>query len=441
MHFSRPALKLFLAAFVLYNLNCRPIPSGDTVTAALLPLQVVLHGSVDLDAWRPYLASSYGGSTYFLHERNSHYYSAYPIAQPLLLTPLYTPLLLVPEMRAWPVPTLVLLARVLEKLMASLIAAASVAFLFLLLLRLTTPRRALLLAGVYAFATNVCSTSSQALWQHGAGQLATVLSLLCLAIFQERAGWRAAAGAGLFAALSVAMRPSDVLFLAASCAVLLWGDRRVRLLAWYAGFGALIGGALALYNWLTFGSLRGGYPQAFDGAFWPGLAALTVSPSHGLFVYSPVLLFALAGVYFCRRRISPILIIALLFSLAHLLLYANWPFWWGGDCYGPRMMADVLPALVLLILPALNWIGRHRPLRAAFAASLVFSIAVQLVGVFSFPLGFRLPEPFWDWSRCPIVSNARQGPTLAPYRVVAGWANDLLHGRRPDTQHTGLLIR
>jgi hypothetical protein len=396
----RPALKLFLACFFLYNLNCRPIPSGDTVPAALLPLTVVLSGHIDFDAWQPFLERSYGGNAYFLYAKNGHYYSVFPIAQPLLLTPLYTPLLLAPGLRALPVPTLVLLARALEKLMASLIAAASVACLFLLLLRLTSPRRALLLAAVYAFATNVWSTSSQALWQHGASQLAIVLSLLCLAIFQERAGWRAA-----------------------------------------AGFGALIGGALAIYNLSTFDYLRGGYSRPFNGAFWPGLAGLTVSPSHGLFVYSPVLLFVLAGAFFCRRQRSPVLLIALLFFLAHLLVYAKWPDWPGGDCYGPRLMADVLPVLALLILPALDWVGRHRPLKAAFATSLVLSIAVQSIGVFSFPLGFQAHEPLWDWSRCPILLNARQGPVLAPYRLIAGWANDLLHGRRPDTHHTGLQIR
>ena len=438
---SHPALKLFLAAFFLYNLNCRPIPSADTVPAALLPLQVVLHGNIELDAWRPFLVSSYGGHARFLHARNGHYYSTYPIAQPLLLTPLYTPLLLAPGLRAWPLPTLVLLARLIEKLMASLIASASVACLYLLLLRLTDPRRALLLAAVYAFATNVWSTSSQALWQHGASQLAIILSLLCLAIFQERSGWRPAAGAGLFAALSVAMRPTDVLFFAASCAVLLWLDRRARLLAWYAGFGALIGGTLALYNLWIFGHLRGGYPQPLEGPFWPGLAGLTVSPSHGLFLYSPVLLFALAGAFLWRRHRSLVFPIAVLFSLAHLLVYAKWPAWWGGDCYGPRLLADILPVLVLLIVPALSWVDRHRPLKAAFSASVVLSVAVQLIGAFSFPLGFRSPEPLWDWSRCPIILNARQGPMLAPYRVVGGWANDLLHGRRPDTEHTGLLIR
>ncbi len=438
---SRPALKLFLAAFFLYNLNCRPIPSGDTAAAALLPLQVVLHGSIEMDDWQPALARAYGGHADFLHLRNGHYYAGYPIAQPVLLIPLYTPLLLVPGLRAWPVPALILLARVIEKLMASLIAAASVACLFLLLRRLTGHRRALLLAAVYAFATNVWATSSQALWQHGASQLAIIASLLCLAIFQARPGWRAAAGAGLFAALSVAVRPTGALFLAASCAVVLWRDRRFYLLAWYAGLGALAGAALALYNMWMFGRLGGGYAALLNGAFWPGLAGVTVSPSHGLFLYSPVLLFAMAGAIFCRRHSSPVFAIAVLFSLEQLLFWAKWEFWWGGDCYGSRMLADALPAMVLLILPALDWIGRHRAQRAAFAASLVFSVVVQLVGAFSYPLGLRSAEPLWDWSRCPILVCARQGPMLANYRVIAGWANDLLHGRRPDTEHTGLLIR
>jgi len=443
---SRPALKLFLGALLLYNLNCRPISSGDTVTASLLPVQVVLHGRLDFNAFEPRLKQFYGGNAYFLYAKDGRYYSSYPVAQPLLLTPLYAPLMLVPAARTLPVATEILVSRILEKLVASVIAAASVAFLFLLLRRITSERRALLLAVVYAFATNTWSTSSQALWQHGASQLTIVVSLLCLERFlEDQSRWRAAAGAGLFAALSTAMRPTDVLFFAASLAVVSWRARRPSLLASYAGFGALIGGSLALYNLRLFGNVRGWYTQSIDGAFWSGLVGLTVGPSHGLFVYSPVLLFSLAGAYFCRRAGSVpqrvLLPITLLFTVSHVAFYSYWPIWWGGDCYGPRLLTDVLPCLILLLAAALGWVARHRVLKAAFAATLVFSIGVQLVGVFCYPLGFRSPEPLWDWRHCPIVENARRGVALAPHRVIAGWAGDLLHGRAPDTSHTGLLIR
>ncbi len=443
---SRLSLKLFFAALLIYNLNFRPIPSGDTLPAALLPLRLVLHGSVTFDTLWPLLQRQYDGNAYFLYEKGGHYYSGYPVAQSLLLTPLYLPLALVPGAGTWAPATEVLVARILEKLMASAIAAASVACLFLLLRRIADERRALLLAAVYGFATSTWSTSSQALWQHGASQLTTVASLLSLAMFlEDQRRWRAAAGAGLFAALSVAMRPTDLLFFAASVAVLLWRARHPRLLAWYAGAGGLIGGSLALYNLRLFGSLRGGYTQPFDGGFWRGLAGLTVSPSHGLFVYSPVLLFALAGAYFWRRETSsPGLVlwpIALLFTLSQLALYAFWPAWSGGDCYGPRLLADMLPCLIVLLTAALGWIGRHRALRGAFAAAMAFSVAAQLVGAFSFPRGFQKPEPLWDWLHCPIIENARHGATPTPYRVVVGFTGDLLHGRMPDVEHTGMLIR
>jgi hypothetical protein len=437
---------VFLGALLLYNLNFRPIPSGDTLPAALLPLELVLHGRANFDDCQPLLKRAYDGQAYFLYAKDGHYYSLYPVAQSLLLTPLYVPLALAPGARNWTALTEVLVARILEKLMASLIAAASVACLFLLLRRIASERRALLLAAVYAFATNTWSTSSQALWQHGAGQLTTILSLLCLARFlEDRSRWPAAAGAGLFAALSPAMRPTDVLFFAASVAVLSWRVRRLSLLVWYAGFGALIGGSLALYNLRMFGNLRGGYMQRLDGAFWSDLAGLTVSPSHGLFVYSPVLLFALAGAYFCWRDgsapgrvLGPI---AMLFTASHVAFYTRWPGSWGGDCYGPRYLADVLPCLILFLPAALDWVARHRLLKGAFAATLVFSVGAQFIGAFCFPLGFHSPEPRWDWRQCPIVENARCGVVRRPYYVVAGWADDLLHGRVPDTTLTGILVR
>ncbi len=443
---SRPALKLFLAALILYNLNCRPIPSGDTVTAALLPLELVLHGTANFDNCKHLLRRSYDGHPYFLHVKDGHRYSTYPVAQPLLLTPLYLPLALVPGARSWPGLTMVLIARILEKVMASLIASASVAVLFLILRRMASERRALLLAAVYAFATSTWSTSSQALWQHTGSQLTIVVSLLCLVRYlEDSARWRDAVGAGLFAALSVAMRPTNLLFFAVSLAVIFWRARRRPLLASYAGFGVSIGTALAVYNWQLFGHLTGGYSQPFDGAFFVGLAGLMVSPSHGLFVFSPVLLFALPGAYFCLRNGGPpgplLGPIAVLFTMAHVALCSLWPCWWGGDCYGPRMLVDVLPCLILLLSGALDWIARHRLLKGAFAATLAFSVAVQFVGAFCFPLGFDAPEPLWDWRRCPIVENAQCGLTPRPYQVVAGWADDLLHGRLPDPTKTGLLIR
>jgi hypothetical protein len=439
-------ITLFLGAFFVFNLNCRPIPSGDTIGAALLPLRIVLEETVTLDPYADALARVYDGNAYFLHWKDGHAYSAYPVAQSLLLSPLYLPAAWLPGVRRWRPEPIFLLARALEKVMASLIAAASAAFLFLLLRRLMSSRRALLLAAVYAFATNTWATSSQALWQHGPSQLAMVLSLLCLQAFLDGRGkpWTAA-GAGLFAALSPALRPTDVLFFAVSAAVLGVLARRAGLLRWYALFGVLCGGAVAAYNLWLFGNLRGGYGQPLAAPFWTGVAGLVLSPSHGLLVFSPVLAFAVVGAWRWLRerpaRGREVYLIALLFPLAHLLACARWWSWWGGACYGPRMMADTLPCLVLLLGPALDAIGRRRPARTAFAAALVFSVAVQVVGVFFYPSGAGRDEALWDWRRCPIVENARAGPARAHYAALALWGRQLLSGQRPDWTGTPLHLR
>ena len=73
-----PALALFLAAWTVYNLNCRPITSGDTAPAALLPFAVVLDGTLTFDRYAAGLSILYDGHAFFLRERNGHSYSRYP---------------------------------------------------------------------------------------------------------------------------------------------------------------------------------------------------------------------------------------------------------------------------------------------------------------------------------------------------------------------------
>ena len=433
---------LFFAAWAVYNLNCRPITSGDTIPAALLPLRVVLDGTLTFDRYADGLARLYNGGAYFLHRENGHFYSRYPIAIPLLLTPAYAPLRLVPGIRDWPLPRLLVLARVFEKIWASLIAAASVTFLFLLLRRLTEANYAVLLALIFGFATSTWSISSQALWQHGMSQLTIILSLLFVERFLESGSWRSCAGAGLVAALSVAVRPTNVLFFVISSLVLLvfTKDRR-KVFMCYSAFGGFCGCALALYNLWLFGSLGGGYAdEPLGGALLAGLLGLSFSPSHGFFLYSPILLFGFAGI-FSRFRSAPgrskaVFLISLGFFFSLLALYANYALWWGGACYGPRYMTDAIPAMVLLLVPVLPYLRRSRLVKAAFAGALAFSFAVQVVGAFSYPLGERPGQALWDWKHNPIVRNASAGLYLHGYRVL--W--DYAHGRHPDFRKYGLRI-
>ncbi len=440
---ARPGTALFVAAAVVYNLNLLPIPSGDTAPAALLPFSVLLHHSINFDSYAPWLIQAYGGDPYFLHQHGGHYYSTYPVVQPLLLTPFYTPLLLVRDLREWPVESTLLLARVLEKVMASLIAALCVAAFFTLLRRLIDIRHAVALTLVLAFATSTWSTASQALWQHGASELMIVLSLLCLQkVFDGESSRVAVVGSGACAALSVAMRPTDLSFFAISCAAVLAFRAGWKTLGSYAISGAVVGSFLAAYNLTIFGSVRGAYTQPLEGNLWSGLSGLLFSPGRGLFIYSPIFLLVFPAVYvWLRRRPShgkELYLISAAFSVAHILLYATWPTWWAGSCYGTRFITDAFPCLVLLLTPLAPVLERHRAVAVGFAGLFALSVYVQFLGAFNYPESHwetaeqsleRHPERLWDWDDNPIRRSIAAGMNCNGYAFAYELIASRLAGR------------
>jgi hypothetical protein len=86
----RRRIWLFLIAFLVYNLNLRPIPAGHTSPAALLPFTILADHTLTFDrfaAW--YQQSQQMVPVWFARGRDGHYYSEYPIALPLLLTRLF----------------------------------------------------------------------------------------------------------------------------------------------------------------------------------------------------------------------------------------------------------------------------------------------------------------------------------------------------------------
>ncbi|HVY62393.1 MAG TPA: hypothetical protein VHF22_12110, partial [Planctomycetota bacterium] len=415
---SRPRALIFLAALFIYNANLRSIGAGDTVPAALFPFAAVVDHTVTFDRYEPYCSAHVSPGTYFFRRgRNGRAYSLYPIALPLLLTPLYAPFILASGARSWPTRKIVEVALCVEKIPASLIAALSAALLFGLLRRLLGPRSALVLTVVFALGTESWMISSQALWQHGGSALAVIASLdrISLAAGERRLAQLALAG--LFAGLSVAIRPTNAAFLAVSSVVLFAPALRdVRGILAYSAGPAVVGALVAAYNQAAFGDLRGGYGvpgvvgYAFMTPFLAGLANLLVSPSRGLLVYCPVLIFSLVGVVaWCRakdRLCPPVYLISGATALAYLVSFSKWTLWWGGHTYGPRYFTDVGPCLVVLMAPAVGLIRRHPALRGLFALTLAASIAAQALGAFCYPNGDwnGRPEPvdshrdrLWDW--------------------------------------------
>lgn len=436
---TRTALLLAALAFAVYNANLRGITSHDTYPTRLLPISVLTELDLDLDEFtfltRPeFLASgrsSAGDLPYFIEERRGHWMSTYPVMPALLALPVYAvPVLLGLHQGAPLAENLTrveVIATFLSKIAGSLAAALSVALVYLTLLRFVSPRGALGLALVYAFATSTWSVTSQGLWQMSMSQplLAATLHALVRARESSPDRWFTAAGATL--ALSVACRPPMAIFAMVIAIYVL--RSHPRRFARFAAAPALIGGALLWYNLYYFGALAGGYAGPMGrshslapSAMWEGLRGLLVSPNRGILVFSPVLVPAFAGGALALARRGGArdgLFLAVTVGVAlSIAQYAAFSVWHGDFNFSYRFLTELLPAFVLLMAPTWSWCTATRARRVAFTVAATYSVFVQIVGAFFYPCGwFRGSERepmsiarMFDWRDMELVQCVRSGP-------------------------------
>jgi len=68
--------------------------------------------------------------------------------------------------------------------------------------------------------------------------------------------------------------------------------------------------------------------------------------------------------------------------LLTLVFYSRWSTYWGGACYGPRLLADVTPALAFLLVPCGRLVSRFAAARVLFMLALAWSIAAHAAGAY-----------------------------------------------------------
>lgn len=412
------ALGLAILAFVVYNVNLRLIDAGDTFPARYLPLAIWRTGTLQLDLFKSEMNTGYS-EVFWTVPLRGHDYSLYPVVTPLLVAPLYAPAAFYLSRTGWNPHRVKVVSAVMEKLCAALIAAASVAVMYLLLLRIALPRTALLLTIAYAFGTNTWVTSSQAFWQHGLGELLLATVLYAAAVrAEERPRW--CYMAGICCALMAFNRPGDGIM---ALAVSAWFLQR-RMWKAFLVPAAALSTVLLAYNVLVFGAATGGYAFAdpavnVTNTIPEGIAGLLVSPGKGLFVFSPFLLLLLAvGPRWFheagQKRLAVLLIAGL---MGQLIVYGRIQ-WAGGFCFGPRYLSGVLPAMVWLIAPIVG--SMKRLLRLGFIALIAVSIAMQAAGAFFYPssgidgLNRREPWTLWHPKYNTVIQDIRSGPVRPP---------------------------
>ena len=431
------AFRLAALAFVVYQVNLRPVSSADTFPMRYVPISILTEGDLDFDEFdflRAHPERTPGlepGLPYFLQYRRGHYMSTPPLMVGILATPVYAiPVWLgltgdpseVREPGDGFTRTEVT-GTLLSKIAASLMIALSVALVYLGLLHLVEARGALWITIVYAFATSSWAVSSQGLWQTTGSQVLLAGAFLALLVADRRNPRAMLALAGALAALAVMSRPTAI-FLALLMTLYVWHVHGRRILAFLPA-PIMLGAILVSYNLYYFGVLIGGYAAVtVENVYsWSqislGLQGLLVSPNRGLLTFSPVLLPALAGAVVAFRRGGPVLLRYLAVGVVVTIVYlSSMPQWHGQFSFSYRYLVELLPALALLATPTWQWLTARRWRAGVIGTLALFSLCIQIVGAFYYPCDWyrsTRSDPtamarFFDWSDLEVVQCLNAGP-------------------------------
>lgn len=380
----RAAGLLILAAEIAYASNANLVASGDATPHVVTAASWVLQGNANLD--------EYASSPMPWQVIDGHIYSIYPPGTAsVIVVPVWIALALgvrvdSPEFLA-----------IFGKIAGVLLVAISVGFVYLACGAIARPLPALLGTVAYAFGTSVWVTSSQQISEHPPSHLFVALGTFLL----TRPG-RSAALSGLAFGLAVVARPTEAV-VAAFGALAAW---RKGILLRYLAWGAPAAAFLFVYTYAVFGSIRPTYPES--QLPWtlppPGWLGLLISPSRGLFIYSPIVLFAIAG-YAMAWRARPewsarFVRDASLAVAGTYVLYSLIGYWWGGWVFGNRYLSDVGPLFALGIAFAVDRgaLG-SRLWRAVFALALGWSIFLQ----FAAAGWYYGPWNGYHWDRTPNI--------------------------------------
>jgi hypothetical protein len=134
------------------------------------------------------------------------------------------------------------------------------------------------------------------------------------------------------------------------------------------------------------------------------LAGTLISPSRGLFIYSPIFLFSLYGVFLKikRRQIEILDLCIIVIICLHWLVISSHRHWWGGNSYGPRYFADMIPFFLYFLIPPLLEFSRSREGRNVIMV-ILFCSCVAL----SFVIHYRgaTSEDVYRWNLVPKDIN------------------------------------
>ena len=366
---NRPTVALFAwvaAPFLILLLgNGGTLTTQDNLPVKLTVSQLLTQGTLTLN--QKFSEGCEGAANhYFVMCRDGKVLSKYPLGMATFLLPI--------SGVAWLLGADLENDRVmlrLEKLTASLIAAACLCLFFLVACRIGNFSGAVFATILLGLGSSLNSIVGQALWTQGGVTLALLVIVAgeFLRTKETETPWVLLQGLAM--SVSIACRLSSGVLVLVFGLWLAFTDFRRSIKVALVAIGGYLPWAMIHYYW--FGSPFG--PQlGLSGANywtanpWPSFLGLLVSPSHGMFVYQPWVFVTVVLTLVSSRARGELkslgqgpagwVATVLLAFLAQLVLLSFWTQWHGGYSWGSRLMAPVLPLLGLLSVPVLGYVWR-----------------------------------------------------------------------------------
>ena len=333
-----------------------------------------------------------------------------------------------------------------------------------------------------AFGTQVWSTASRAMWTETWGVL--LLGIVLWILVAREMNGRSINPFTLASLLAWTyfVRPTNAVPIIAISMYLFLYHR--ELFMRYAITGASWLALFIAYSWYHFHQVLPNYYLANRLSFkefWIALPGNIVSPSRGLLIFVPVLLFIayLLARYWKQVALKRLVWMSLVVITIHMIVIAGFKPWNGGFSYGPRYSTGLVPWFVLLgilgVRAMLDWRRQNaKTNNVAWRVQLVCGVLLLMLSVLINARGAiaretwvwnvrptnvdDVPNKVWDWRQpqflagwvrpplpptIPIVSFQRiefARQQAEPY-LWYGWSTPDQESRWTEAKDAGLVFR
>lgn len=406
--------------FLLALLSPVSYAGSDSHFSLVASQAIAEQGTLRLDSYIPRIEAQIGNFPYEIARLNNHVYYQYPVGSPLFTAPFVWL-----ANRFGADMTQVAQNYMLQNLLSALVCSLVFVVLYRIGLYHVSPLASAQIACISMLGSSLMSTMATALWSLDLTVLFLCISLWIMEKYEAGQNGRLAPyGLGLSLFAAYLCRPTAGIL--ALLALFYLGAWHRRDLAIAASVILVCSAIFAAFNWREFGQPLPGYYVASNwlhgSQVGTAVYGALFSPARGLFVYSPFFFGVLAGALLLWRKVKRFHLawLAIVWFCGHLAAVAATSMWWGGYSFGPRLLTDAIPALV--ILTCITWsilAGERRQWQKAAQAGYILLGAIGILinsgqGLFNIntvtwnamPSIDRYPEYVFDWQYPQFLATA-----------------------------------